>query len=149
MRESENLSPESEHPEIQLCDHRDSADFPSLLVDPPPPRLPCVGKRPNRVFSGKSLFLIWSTAFPNLSATVLPNSVSFSEMLSKVLETSGAAWAGAGPAQKRGRGATISGSGALRMSFQGWKRRCLNRILGGHSVRTGRGWAAGAVRVTR
>lgn len=86
--------------------------------------------------------MIWSMAVRTFSSTVLPNSFSFPRMLSEVLETSVVAWAGAGPAQKRGRGVTISVSRALRMSFQGRKRRRLNRILGGHDIRTG---GAGAV----
>lgn len=80
-----------------------------------------------------------SMAARALSSRVLPNSFSLSGMLPKVLEISGAAWAGAGPAQKMRGGTEISVLGALRMRFQGWERKSLKVIFGGHGVRLGGG----------
>lgn len=84
-----------------------------------------------------------SMAARALSSRVLPNSFSLSGMLPKVLEISGAAWAGAGPAQKMRGGTEISVLGALRMRFQGWERKSLKVIFGGHGVRLGGGGGRG------
>lgn len=103
LGESGNLSPKSEHPEIQLCDHRDFVGFDS----PSRPHyvLPHPGKGPNQVLE-KSISLMPLTAAWTFSFTVSPNFLSSSGMLES-------AWAGAGPA-KRGRSATTSVLGASK-----------------------------------